>query len=318
MENLAIGIDIGGTNIKGGVINRRGEVILSDKISTQAKKGFSHTFLLVRELIGKLIAGSAGMGRICGIGCATAGQVDHKLGKVVFATDNLPGLSGFQLKNELHAAFKLPVEVENDVNAVALGEHWMGAAAGLEDFICLTLGTGVGGAIFRNGGIDYGAADISGEFGHFSINFDGPLCNCGNKGCFEQYASVTALIKRMRQSLAEGEISLVSDLVKGDPQKINGEIIFEAKELGDVLASAFVDDYILHLSVGIVGLLHILNPGGVIIGGGITKLGEKLIGPLTENIIERAMPKFTEKLLIKNAGLGDNAGIIGVVRRLFI
>ncbi|MDF2986420.1 MAG: transcriptional regulator/sugar kinase [Eubacterium sp.] len=318
MENLAIGIDIGGTNIKGGVISSKGEVIISDKISTQAKKGFSHTFLLVRELISKLLAESADRGKICGIGCATAGQVDHLQGKVVFATDNLPGLSGFQLKNELHTAFQLPVAVENDVNAVALGEHWIGSAAGLDDFICLTLGTGVGGAIFRNGSIDYGANDISGEFGHFSINFDGPLCNCGNRGCFEQYGSVTALIQSMRQRLSEGEVSLVRDLVEGDPQKINGEIIFEAKEMGDALASAIVDDYLLHLSVGIVGLLHILNPGGVIIGGGITQLGDKLICPLTKNIIERAMPKFTENLLIKNAGLGDNAGIIGVVRKLFI
>ncbi len=318
MESLAIGIDIGGTNIKGGVISSSGEVIISQKISTEAKKGFSHTFLLVKDLIRKLIDQAQDKGKICGIGCATAGQVDHKQGRVVFATDNLPGLSGFQLKDQLHTAFNMPVVVENDVNAVALGEHWLGAAAGLEDFICLTLGTGVGGAIFRRGSIDYGADDISGEFGHFSINFDGPLCNCGNKGCFEQYGSVTALIQSMRQRLSDGEISLVSDLVNGDPQKINGEVIFEAKERGDALASAIVDDYILHLSVGIAGLLHILNPGGVIIGGGITQLGEKLINPLTRNIIEKAMPKFTENLIIKNARLGDNAGIIGVVRKLFI
>lgn len=318
MENLAIGIDIGGTNIKAGVINSNGEIIIFEKISTQAKKGFSHTFSLVKELIQKLMDLAADKGTICGIGCATAGQVNHVIGKVVFATDNIPGLGGFELKKELESYFNLPVIVENDVNAVALGEHWLGAAKGLEDFICLTLGTGIGGALVRNGSIDYGANGISGEFGHICINFDGPLCNCGNRGCFEQYGSVTALIQNISNRISNGDNSLVYELAEGDLNKINGEIIFEAKERGDKLASIIINEYISCLSVGIVSLLHALNPGGVIIGGGITRMGDKLIQPLHKSIIEKAMPKFSESLIIRNAKLGDNAGLCGVTKDFFI
>lgn len=317
MQKLAIGIDIGGTNIKAGLINSGGEALLFEKIHTRTDKRFEYTFSLIKALVQRLLRNAEGKGRVCGIGCASAGQIDHIKGKVVYATDNIPGLGGFELKKELEAAFNLPAIVENDVNAVALGEHWLGAARGLNDFVCLTLGTGIGGAIFRNGGIDYGAGDIAGELGHMCIKFDGIPCNCGNLGCFEKYGSVSALIESFSRRIENGETSLLCDTASGDLAGISGEMIFEAGEIGDKLASSVVNEYINYLSIGITSLLHILNPGAVVIGGGITRIGEKLIRPLREAVKAKAMPKFTENLLITNAQLGDRAGLCGTVRNMF-
>jgi glucokinase len=315
MEKLAIALDIGGTNIKAGVVSENGEMIRFDKIPTEANKGFNHTFILIKQLIQKLI-NEVPRKDLCGIGCASAGQVDHITGQVVYATDNIPGLTGFEMKKELETVFALPVMVENDVNAVALGERWLGAAKDFEDFICLTLGTGIGGAIYRNGAIDHGATSSAGEFGHISIKYDGIPCNCGNIGCFEKYGSVSALIANFIQHIDNGATTWVYDAVQGDSSKINGELIFEAKANGDILAEKVIDEYIAYLSIGIVNLIHTLNPGAIVIGGGITRMGDQIIQPLKNSITKRAMPNFVKKLVVTNAKLGDHAGLYGAVKDL--
>jgi glucokinase len=317
MRKLAVAVDIGGTNIKAGIVSNDGEMVRFQKVPTQARKGFGYTFILLQEIIGKLLDQAAELGDVCGVGCASAGQIDHINGKVVFATDNIPGLSGFEMKKELEAAFGLPVLVENDVNAVALGEHWLGAARDFTDFICITLGTGIGGAIFKNGKIDHGATSSAGEFGHFSIKYDGILCNCGNRGCFEQYGSVTALINQFIQRVKNGASTSVTENIQGDLTKITGELIFEAQKNGDRLAAETIGEYLSYLSIGIVDLVHILNPSAVVIGGGITRIGDPLIGPLRDSIFQRAMPNFVKKLTVVKARLGDQAGLFGAVKDLF-
>jgi glucokinase len=318
MEKLAVAIDIGGTNIKAGIVSSNGKIVRFDKVPTQANKGFGYTFVLIKELVQKLIDDASAQGSLCGIGCATAGQVDHINGKVVYATNNIPGLCRFEMKKELEAAFALPVMVENDVNAVALGEHWLGAAKDFENFICLTLGTGIGGAIFNNGQIEHGSSSSIGEFGHMSIKYDGIPCNCGNMGCFEKYGSVTALITNFNQRIKDGVTTSVYHTIQGDLSKISGELIFEAKENGDILAKEIIDEYIAYLAIGIVNLVHILNPSAVVIGGGITCMGEKLIQPLRNLIVKRAMPNYTKSLTITSSKLGDHAGLLGAVRGLFL
>jgi glucokinase len=318
MKKLAVAVDIGGTNIKAGIVSNDGAIIRFEKMPTQAQKGFGFTFILLKQIIAKLLSHAAELGDVCGIGCASAGQIDHINGKVVFATDNIPGLSGFEMKNELESAFGLPVLVENDVNAMALGEHWLGAAREFTDFICLTLGTGIGGAMFKNGKIDRGATSSAGEFGHFSIKYDGIPCNCGNRGCFEQYGSVTALINLFIQRINNGASTSVTDNIRGDLTNITGELIFEAHKNGDRLATEIIEEYLAYLSIGIVNLVHILNPSAVVIGGGITRIGDPLIRPLRDSIVQRAMPNFIQKLTVVEARLGDQAGLFGAVKDLFL
>jgi glucokinase len=316
MNKLAIGIDIGGTNIKAGLVDSLGRVSEFSKIPTNAKEGFNKTFTSIQGLIEKYIH-IAGRGNLNGIGCACTGQIDSLSGKVLYAANTFPELSGFELKKKLKDFSGLAVEVENDVNAAALGEKWIGAAKDIDDFLCITLGTGVGGAIYKNGYIDHGFRGVSAEFGHMSINFNGEQCSCGNKGCFERYASVSSLIRHFKDELAKGEKSMVVDMVQENLHNINGEIIFKAQSLGDKLATKIVNEYNEAITVGTVSLIHIFNPQAVIIGGGITALGDKFINPIKKDILSRLMPVFSEKLIISGAELGDFAAICGISRKLF-
>ncbi len=227
MSKLAIGIDIGGTNIKSALIDSTGRTTDFLKTPTNAKEGFKKTFISIKELIKKYI-NSAGRDNLVGVGCACTGQVDSISGKVLYAAKTIPELSQFELKKELIEFTNLRVEVENDVNACALGEKWLGAARDVKNFLCIALGTGIGGAIYRNGGIEHGHRGVAAEFGHMSIDLNGEKCDCGNKGCFERYASVTALIRHFKEELAKGNKSIVTDMVNVNTDNITGEIIFKA------------------------------------------------------------------------------------------
>jgi glucokinase len=316
MSKLAIGIDIGGTNIKAALIDSTGRATDFSKIPTNAKEGFKKTFISIQELIQKYID-SVGRDNLVGIGCACTGQVDSISGKVLYAANTIPELSKFELKKELIAFTNLRVEVENDVNACALGEKWLGAARDVENFLCITLGTGVGGAIYKDGGIEHGYKGIAAEFGHMSIDLNGEQCNCGNKGCFERYASVSALIKHFKEELIKGNKSIVTDMVNGNVDNINGEIIFEARASGDTLATKIVREYNEAIVCGTVSLVHIFNPEAVIFGGGITALGDVFIKPIKKELLSRLMPVFREDLIIRRAELGDNAAVCGMARKLF-
>ncbi|AEY67226.1 ROK family protein [Clostridium sp. BNL1100] len=316
MSKLAIGIDIGGTNIKAALIDSTGSVSDFCKIPTNAKEGFKKTFISIQNLIQRYID-SIGKDNIVGIGCACTGQVDSVSGKVLYAASTIPELSEFELKKNLVAFTNLPVEVENDVNACALGEKWLGAARDVEDFLCITLGTGIGGAIYKNGGIEHGYRGVAAEFGHMSIDMNGEQCNCGNKGCFERYGSVTALIKHFKEELLNGNKSIVTDMVNGHTENISGEIIYAAKSSGDPLATKIVKEYNEAIICGTVSLVHIFNPEAVIFGGGITTLGDIFIEPIKKELLSRLMPVFREDLIIRRAELGDNAAICGIVRELF-
>ncbi len=150
-----------------------------------------------------------------------------------------------------------------------------------------------------------------------SINFNGEQCSCGNKGCFERYASVSSLIRHFKDELVKGKNSIVLDMAQKNLHNINGEIIFKAQDLGDKLATKIVNEYNKAIATGIVSLVHIFNPEAVIIGGGISALGDEFINPIKEDILSRLMPVFSEKLIIRGAELGDFAAICGISKKLF-
>ncbi len=316
MNKLAIGIDIGGTNIKAALIDSTGRTSDFCKIPTNAKEGFKKTFVSIQKLVQKYMD-LVGRDNLAGIGCACTGQIDSKSGKVLYAASTIPELSKFELKKELQEFSNLRVEVENDVNACALGEKWLGAARDIDNFLCITLGTGIGGAIYKDGGIDNGYRGIAAEFGHMIINYNGEQCNCGNRGCFERYGSVTALIKHFKEELVKGAESIVTTMVNGNLDRISGEIIFAAKASGDILATKIVNEYNEAIVCGTVSLVHIFNPQAIIFGGGITALGDAFIEPIKKQLLFRLMPVFSEDLIVRRAVLEDNAAICGIARKLF-
>lgn len=298
-----IAIDIGGTNIKYGTVLEDGSLKDTGIISTQNYKGREKLL----SKLGNIIDGQlAKTHEVIGIGISTAGQVNSKKGSITFATDALPGWTGTEVKEILEQRFNLPTYVNNDVNAALLGEFWQGAAKGRDDVLMITLGTGVGGGIIRNKEIYYGSRYLAGEFGHIKLYPKGRPCVCGQEGCYEQYASTSALVRLVEEGLETNGDSLLHSY-----DEINGKTIFEAEQRGDTLANELIEKWIFYISWGLVSLIHSLNPSIIIIGGGVSAEGRALTDRIKDKTLSMTIPSFGEELDIVPATLGNDAGLMG-------
>lgn len=232
---------------------------------------------------------------IRGIAISTAGQIDSVLGKVVFATDNIPGYTGMNLKRIFEETYKVPVAVENDVNCFLLGELKQRCIE--EDTLAITLGTGIGGAIYANGTVLNGSSFSAGEVGHIQIYKDGKPCTCGSKGCFEQYASTKALHQLVSTQLG------VEDLIS----------FFEMCKNGDVKSLSVFDQWLDDLTDGLKNLIHVLNPSKVIIGGAIAKQGQFLEDSMINALRNKVMPSFMKHLEIIVSPHGNTSNLLGAL-----
>jgi glucokinase len=283
-----LAFDIGGTAIKIGVINEKGELLESKEVPTLAKEGGE-------ALMNRILNIISDYKDIDRIGISSAGQIDTVKGTVIFANENLPGWTGMEIKKRIEDAYNIPVAVENDVNAAAIGEAFYGAARNNMSFLCLAYGTGIGGAIVENGQIYRGAKGSAGEFGHIITHVGGKDCNCGGKGCYEAYASTSALVNKFVSEMCLTEV--------------NGRIIFSLLEEGDEDAKKVVDEWLTEIIMGLVSLVHIFNPSLIVLGGGIMAQ-PYTIDYINKNIYEYIMPNYRE-VAFKAAELGNNAGILG-------
>ena len=281
-------LDIGGTAIKSGLYK---DGTLSDirEIPTEANLGGSH----VTDRAVQLIADYGKTVTFHRIGISTAGQVDPVRGRIIYANENIPGYTGTMLKDIMEQEFHVPAAVENDVNAAAIGEAAFGAGRNLTDFICLTYGTGVGGAIFSGGKIYSGSSYSAGEFGAMIThpedrNIDEDIFS----GCYEKYASVTALVKR----------AMILD-----PALSNGRIIFE--RMSDPKVKQIIDQWIMEIVYGLITIIHMLNPACIILGGGVM---EQTYVPeqIRQNLYPNIMSSFRH-VRIEKALLGNRAGMLG-------
>ncbi len=311
-EKVAIGLDLGGTNIKAIVMTRSGELISSRTKQTRQGEGpddiIADMVAILRELINKVEENG---GTIHGIGISAPGPLNPETG-IVLTTPNLPGWHNVPLRDRVAREVALPVRIENDANAAAYGEFWKGAGKGSKVLICLTLGTGVGGGIVIDGKIFSGAQFIGAELGHMTIKYDGLKCPCGSKGCLEAYISATGIVKRIRSRIDAGETSILSDTVQHLPEKLTAEAVFEAAQQNDSLAREIMEKTGVLLGIGITNLGNIFNPDVVVIGGGVSKAGEMLLEPARREVRRRAMPGIADTMRIVPAALGDDAGAIGL------
>jgi glucokinase len=283
-----LAFDIGGTAIKIGVINEEGQILESRETPTLAKEGGEALINRILNIIGEYK-------NIDRVGISTAGQVDHIQGKIIFASENLPGWTGMEIKKRIEEAYNIPVVVENDVNAAAIGEAFYGAAVENNTFLCLAYGTGIGGAIVENGKIYRGAFGSAGEFGHTITHVGGKHCTCGGRGCYETYASTSALVNSCIQELSMKEA--------------NGRAIFELLEEGNEDVKKILEEWLFEVVMGLVNFVHIFNPSLIVLGGGIMTQ-PYIIKYIQENIPKYVMPNYS-KVHIKSAKLGNNAGILG-------
>ena len=302
----AIGIDIGGTNIKAGLVNANGVVVSSQVIPTEAALGTQQLLEKLYSAIGRLKKLSEVHEiLLAGVGVGTAGQVNSRTGKVAGATGNLPEWSDALSVQDLERISGLQAAMDNDVNVIAVGEGWMGAGRNWQDFVCVTLGTGIGGCHIVNKQPYRGRDGYAGEFGHQTIVHEGLPCNCGGRGCWEQYASVTALISNL-QRLEEAGLKGVC----------TPEQLFESARHGNGLAQQTVDRYAEMVAVGLANLIHFLNPPAIIIGGGITAQGEFLFEKIRKRTYSKLLRVYStsESIAILPALLGNYAGVVGAAR----
>lgn len=289
--------DVGGTNIGYGVLTKQGDILYKAKMATDVSGGGRAVLRQIKDTINKLQRNHG----INGIAVSTAGQIDKQKGFVIYATDSLPGYTGLHIKSELETAFDLPVMVDNDVNCAALGEYWKGAARSADDFLCMTIGTGIGGAIIQGGQVYHGAAYSAGEFGHMTLYPGGSACACGDYGCYECYASSRALKKRAQADIQDG-ISLPG--------------LFERAKSGDGESEAVIDEWVDDVALGLKTLVHIFNPALIVIGGGVSEQGDYLLKKLQQRVFTRVMASFRDALDIKLAQNGNDANLQGAVYQL--
>lgn len=299
MAKKYIGVDVGGTSIKLGIVDDRGDV-LTKKESIYTDEGDGRTAIqAIKDSIRELIEEQDLNGsEISGIGVSAAGCINSVDGCVAKNGGNVPGWSGTEVCKELTDEFGYFTTLANDANCAVLGELWAGAAMGYTDVVGVTLGTGVGGGIITGGRLLEGAHGYAGELGHFPTHAGGDHCICGLDGCYERYASTSALIRTA---------------VSEDPDLTSGRVLFSAAEAGDRHALDLLDRWIGEIAYGIAGLIHVFDPQLVLIGGGVSAQDELLIEPLKNKVLSMVMPDFASDLEFRPAALGNDAGLIGAV-----
>lgn len=284
--------DIGGTSVKIGVINEFGQFLIEDTYPTESHNGGQAIIKKLIEVIKEHLP-------IDGIGISTAGQVDEINGLIKYANENIPQYTGVKIKAMLQEQYNVPVVVENDVNAAALGEKAYGSVIERDNFLCLTFGTGIGGAIFLNGSLYRGNSQVAGEFGHMVTHVDGIKCACGLHGCYEQYASVSALVKQARE---------VNESIS------NGKELIHAYLQGDQAIQRILDQWIKEVCAGLTSLINIFNPRTIVLGGGLME--QKIMIDKINNILHDTIHKSLYPIEIVPAQLGNKAGMLGVGSQL--
>lgn len=310
-----IGLDLGGTFIKIGVVDQKGKILSKKEIPTPQGQGREKILERMAESIDYFLQ-SYPKKEILGIGIGTPGLVDED-GKV-FLAPNLPGWNNINLKKIFEEKFSIPVKVENDVTAITWGEYKFGAGKGYDDIICITLGTGLGGGIVLNGkpvrGTEYSAVEI----GHIPICYSGPPCPCGNVGCIERHVGAKYIVAMAKEKLKEQTCpppsgrreSLIMELVGEDMDKITPKIIAEAYHKGDKLAEKIWIEVGTYLGILFSGLVNLLNPQVIIIGGGVAQVGKILFSTIKKTIDERSFSLLAKDVKVVPAKLGKDAGIL--------
>lgn len=283
-----LAIDIGGTAIKYGLVSEDFEILTSFEIPTDAHLGGPHLMNKIMNIVGEYAD------EISCVGISTAGQVNSELGKIIFASENIPNYTGIEITKTIQKKYNLPVSVENDVNSAATAEAKFGSAKGYKDFLCLTYGTGVGGALWINNQIYTGEYFSAGEFGHIVTHTGGKVCTCGNQGCYEMYASTRALVYAVKEATGKN---------------LNGREIFAPENFNNTLIRSVIDNWIDEIVGGLTTLIFIFNPPLIVLGGGIMN-ETYVVSEIERRIHARPVHSFKD-VQIKKAQMKNQAGMLG-------
>jgi glucokinase len=310
MARYCVGIDLGGTFIKSGVLDENRRPGRTLQFPTPLKEGRDAVVAAVIRAARAAIEASGAPARAVGVGIGSPGPISISRGLII-TLPNIPGMANVPLRDLVSAAIGLPAVLENDANAAALGEFLCGAGGGTGDLVLLTLGTGVGSGIIVDGKVLHGWHEIGGELGHVIVKPDGEPCNCGQKGCLERYSSATYLAEYAVRLLKESPRASSLRQVLAGGGAVDSKAVLEAAEAGDSLAGEVWDRAAYYLAVGCVNVCRIFDPDRILLGGGMAKAGEAILRPVREHFRRMHWTLTDVKTEIQLASLGPDAGVIG-------
>ena len=304
---LTISVDLGGTSLRVGLVSAGGEVVRVEKVPSGARDPWEVTLGRIAELIEKVAAGS---NKISGLALGVPGIVDRQ--GVVHSSPHFPDWKEVDVGAWFRKRFPWPVIVDNDAHMIARGEQWKGAGEGIENFIILTLGTGVGGAIVWKNGVVSGDSGFAGELGHMVIETEGPACNCGSQGCFEMYVSATGILHWLETGDRLDPVGRGKLLERfGGIGRITVDQIYDAAREGDITAHALFRRMGYFLGIGIASLVNVTGIETMILGGGVSQAWDFFIEPAKKELAERTYAETSARVQILKAQLGEEAGLIG-------
>jgi len=311
MDEIAVGIDLGGTQVRAALVDERGAILARAEERTDAMAGPDRVLTQMTNLVDRLLAGMD-VSTVVGVGVSAPGPLNTEAG-VALDIPTLRGFSNYPITAELQKRLAFPVNLENDGIAAAIGEWQFGAARGLSNLLYVTVSTGIGGGATVDGHVLRGRKGMAGHIGHMSVVPNGELCPCGNRGCFEAYGSGTAFTARATMRAAES-----SDTSLGrNGVAIDSKSVFAAGRDGDVLANQLIDEEAEILGRGFTSLLHIFSPDLIVMGGGLSHEFERLQPVIHAYIRRWAMPAFKD-VKVRHAALGQNSGLVGAAALTFL
>lgn len=312
--NYAIGVDLGGTKIKLGIVSSEGRIIKKLSIPTLANEGVDKSIGQIKKGISSLLKGNKKS--VSGIGIGAPGVVSLKKGTVE-NPPNLPGWGKVHLGKIINKEFSLPTFVENDANAAAIGELIYGAGKNLSSFIMVTLGTGVGGGIIYNKKLFRGEFGGAGEIGHITLDINGPKCKCGSYGCLEAYLGNSYIIKNVKQRLESNKNSKIFELIENNLDNLSPRIIHEASLLKDEFSIQVINDLGEKLGYGLASIVNLFDICSIVIGGGVSGFGRPLYKATKSSVKSRVLTPLKPRIKVLRAGLKNNAGIKGASSLVF-
>jgi glucokinase len=309
-RQLAVGVDLGGTNIVTALIADDGDIVGIATRRTDAERGAEQVIGELADTVNDLIAeNSAAQDDVVGLGIGTPGPLRLREG-IIHRSANLPGWENVPIRQWLQEKTLLPVQLENDANAAAYAEHWVGAGKGAGDLVTLTLGTGIGAGAIIGGDILRGHFENAAEFGHTIVELEGRPCKCGQRGCLEQYASPGNIAKYAIEQIRKGSESSLGPVLKANGA-FDSQAIAEAALAGDSLADTIWDEACRYIALACVNIQHTINPEILVLAGGMSKSGEFLLGRVRQHFTAQTWKIFDDKPKIVLSNLGGNAGVIG-------
>jgi glucokinase len=314
---LILGIDLGGTKILTSVINPEGEMLSRDHSVTPAAEGPEGVIQAILASAERALQGaSVAIDSVLAVGMGAPGLADTEAG-LLFISPNLPGWKDVPLRDIIQEKLKKKAFLINDGNAAALGEYYFGAAKGVNHFIYVTISTGIGGGIVVDGKVLNGFKGMAGEIGHMTIADEGPPCRCGNQGCWETLASGTALAKAARKRIEAGADTTILSFAEGKIENVTAQTVQSAAEKGDPIANQLILKTAYYFGVGLANLINIFNPEMIVIGGGLSNMGDRLLNPAYEVAEKRAFNRAYRTVRFVRAALGRNSGVLGAAAFAF-